>query len=113
MTRAGRSAIASYRCWVTSPLCRATLVSFLLLWMLAKAMLAAGNAYAALPLQTFRPYAETWACALEVLTLAHFVRRRGEDVLLANLGIGLGSVLVPFAVLHFVLSGALAALPPP
>lgn len=106
-----RSGVAAYRAWLASPLFRTTLVSFLLLWVLAKGMLAAGNAYAGAPPLTFRPYPETVACILELVTLAHFIRRRAEDVLLGNLGLGLPIVLVPFALLHFVLGGALAALP--
>jgi len=105
-----RSGVAAYRAWLASPLFRATLVSFLLLWLLAKAMLAAGNVYAGSPMLVFRPYPETAACLLEIVTLAHFIRRPGTDVLLGNLGLGLRNVLLPFAVLHFLLGGALSLL---
>ena len=91
--------------WLTTPLFRSYVGSFLVLWLVAKAALAAGARYAGLDPLTFRPYHEAWACALELLVLAHFIRRRGEDVLLGNLGLHLGTALLPLALLHAVLSG--------
>ena len=92
--------------WVTTPLFRSYLVSFLVLWVVAKTALAAGAAYYGLDPFAFQPYSETWACVLELLVLAHFIRRRGEDVLLGNIGLDLGTALLPVALLHFALSGA-------
>ncbi len=110
MARAGRSGVAAYGCWLASPLFRSTLASFLLLWLLAKGMLGAGSAFAGDSPLTFRPFAETLACLFELVTLAHFIRRPGTDVLLGNIGLGLAIILLPFAVLHFLLGGALAVL---
>jgi hypothetical protein len=82
-------------------------VSFLILWAVAKTALGAGAAYYGLDPFAFQPYHETWACVLELLVLAHFIRRRGEDVLLGNLGLDLGDALLPVVPLHFALSAAL------
>ena len=95
--------------WVATPLCRSYLVSFLVLWVVAKTALGAGAAYYGLDPVAFQPYNETWACVLELLVLAHFIRRRGEDVLLGNIGLELGDALLPFVPLHFALSAALGA----
>jgi hypothetical protein len=98
------------RWWITSPLFRSYLAAFLILWVLAKTAIAGGAALAGLEPFAFQPYYETWACALELLTLAHFIHRRGEDVLLGNLGLGLGTALLPLALAHAALSGAVAVL---
>ena len=92
--------------WITTPLFRSYLVSFLVLWVVAKTALAAGAWYYELDPLAFQPYNEMWACVLELLVLAHFIRRRGEDVLLGNIGLDLGTALLPFALLHVALSGA-------
>ena len=92
--------------WVATPLWRSYLVSFLILWVVAKTALGAGAAVSGLDPFAFQPYNESWACVLELLVLAHFIRRRGEDVLLGNIGLDLGTALLPFALLHFALSGA-------
>jgi hypothetical protein len=107
--------------WLTSPLFRSYLTSFLILWIVAKAAIVGGAmAVAAIvgarlaepdPL-AFAPRAETWACVLELLVLAHFIRRRGEDVLLGNLGLGLGDALAPLVVVHATLSAAVALIGP-
>jgi hypothetical protein len=49
---------------------------------------------------------------LELLVLAHFIRWRGEDVLLGNLGLGLGDALLPLALVHGALSAAVALIGP-
>lgn len=95
--------------WVATPLWRSYLVSFLVLWVVARTALGAGAAYYELDPFAFQPYNETWGCVLELLVLAHFIRRRGEDVLLGNLGLDLGDALLPFVPLHFALSGLLGA----
>lgn len=95
--------------WVATPLWRSYLVSFLVLWVVAKTALVAGAAYYGLDPVAFQPYNETWACVLELLVLAHFIRRRGEDVLLGNLGLELGDALLPFVPLHCALSALLGA----
>jgi len=98
--------------WVTGPLFRSYLGSFSILWVLTKSTLAAHDRVTGLDPFVFQPQSETWACVLELLVLTHFIRRRGEDVLLGNLGLGLGSALLPFALAHAALSGALALLAP-
>jgi hypothetical protein len=95
--------------WVTTPLFRSYLGSFAILWGITKAALAMGAGRAGLPPLQFAPYGETWACVIELLVLAHFARRRGEDVLLGNIGLDLGDALLPFVPLHFALSGVLGA----
>ena len=96
--------------WVTSRLFRSYLVSFLILWVVAKSALAGSAAVAGLDPFAFQPLSETWACVLEVLVLAGFIRRRGEDVLLGNLGLELGGALLPLALAHAALSGTLAVI---
>lgn len=107
--------------WLTSPLFRSYLASFVILWVVAKAavvvgaMAIAGNVatrLAELDPWALAPRAETWACALELLVLAHFIRRRGEDVLLGNLGLGLGDALAPFVAVHALLTAAVALIGP-
>lgn len=95
--------------WVTTRLFRSYLASFLIVWLIAKVALAAGARLAGSPLLRFAAYGETWACAVELLVLAHFARRRGEDILLANIGLDLGDALLPFVPLHFALSGVVGA----
>lgn len=107
--------------WLTSPLFRSYLTSFLILWVVAKAA-AIGGAMVIAPIigarpaeldpWGFAPHAETWACVFELLVLAHFIRRRGEDVLLGNLGLGLGDALAPFVAMHALLSAAVALIGP-
>ena len=104
--------------WLTSPLFRSYLTSFLILWTVAKAAIV-GGALAMAAVVTarlaepdpwaFAPQTETWACVLELLVLAHFIRRRGEDVLLGNIGLELGDALLPLVPLHFALSAVLGA----
>lgn len=107
--------------WVTSPLFRSYLASFLILWTVAKAAIVSGAMAVAamfgarladIDPWAVAPRAETWACVLELLVLAHFIRRRGEDVLLGNLGLGLGDALAPFVLVHASLSAAVALIGP-
>ena len=107
--------------WLTSPLFQSYLTSFLILWTAARVAVVGGAmAFAALagaPLAAVDPWAvapraETWECVLELLVLAHFVRRRGEDVLLGNLGLGLGDALAPFVAVHALLAAAVAVVRP-
>jgi hypothetical protein len=95
--------------WVATPLFRSYLASFLTLWVIGKVTLAVGAARAGLPPLRFAPGGEMWACVLELMVLAHFVRRWGEDVLLGNLGLDLGDALLPFVLVRFTLSGVLGA----
>lgn len=95
--------------WVTTPLFRSYLGSLLILWVVGKSMLAVHAALIGLDPFAFQPQSEAWACVLELLVLAHFIRRRGEDVLLGNIGLELGDALLPFVPLHFALSAVLGA----
>ena len=107
--------------WLTSPLFRSYVASFLILWVVAKAAVVGGAVaiaaivgvrLAELDPWAFAPQAETWACVVELLVLAHFIRRRGEDVLLGNFGLGLGDALAPFVAVHALLAAAVALIGP-
>ncbi|MGH7614296.1 MAG: hypothetical protein ACREMW_09705 [Gemmatimonadales bacterium] len=94
--------------WVTSPLFARQAVDFTLLWLVLKAANAMTAMKAGLPPLEFRPGVEAGALAFECVALLVFMRRAREDVLLANLGLGVPVVLLPFAVLHILLSGVAA-----
>lgn len=96
--------------WLGSPLFRSYLTSFLILWVVAKVAIVSGARLSGFEPWAFEPWAETWACVLELLVLAHFIRWRGEDVLLGNLGLGLGDALLPLALVHGALSAAVALI---
>lgn len=98
--------------WLASPLFRSYLASFLILWVVAKVAIVSGARLSGFDPWAFEPWAETWACVLELLVLAHFIRWRGEDVLLGNLGLGLGDALLPLALVHGALSAAVALIAP-
>ena len=87
---------------------RPYVVAFLVLYVALK-LANAGTAFAAeLPPFAFRPLSEALACAVELTVLWTFVRRRGEDVFLANLGVSRARLLGPLALLHLILSGLVA-----
>lgn len=96
--------------WLTSPLFARQLGDFLLLWIVFKGANAATAVRAGLPPLAFRPGSEAAALGFECLALLVFLRRAREPVLLANLGLGRVTVLLPFAALHAALSLGLAAL---
>lgn len=98
------------RAWLASPLFSRQAVDFALLWLVLKSANALGAARVGLAPLGFRPGVEAGALAFECFALLVFMRRAREDVLLANLGLGVPVVLLPFALLHILLSVVVAAL---
>lgn len=98
------------RVWLTGPFFPRQLRDFLLLWTVFKALNVATAIQAGLPPVGFRPATEAAALGFECLGLFVFLRRARELVPAANAGIGLGLLLLPFAMLHVVLGLILAAL---
>lgn len=89
---------------------RAYVVRFTLLWIAAK---AANSFYARLlllPPFGFRPWSEIVICVIELAVLTLFIRQADEDILLGNMGLRLGTALLPFVPLHFLLSGVLTLI---
>ncbi len=83
---------------------------FLLLWVVFKAANAATAANAGLALLAFHPWAEAAALGFECVALLAFLRRARESVLMANLGLDVPLVLLPFCLLHVAMSLTVAAL---
>ena len=96
--------VPSLTIWLRSRLLRSYLRAFILLWLIAKVAMIAGAVLYHAPLFAFHPFGEAVACAVELWLIALFVRRSHEDILLANLGWPLGTVLAPLALVHFILS---------
>lgn len=98
------------RAWLASPLFSRQAVDFVLLWLVLKGANAMSAAKAGLTPLGFRLGVEAGALAFECFALLVFMRRAREDVLLANLGLGVPVVLLPFALLHILLSAFVAVL---
>jgi len=102
--------LTAVRAWLASPLFSRQAVDFALLWLVLKGANAMAAAQVGLTPLGFRPGAEAGALAFEWFALLVFMRRAREDVLLANLGLGVPVVLLPFALLHILLSAVVAVL---
>ena len=59
----------------------------------------------------FHPISEAILCGLELWIIALFLRSSGEDILLGNLGLGMGNALAPLVPVHALLSAAISFLP--
>jgi hypothetical protein len=104
------SAGRAVRAWLTSRLFARQLIDFLLLWMAFKAVNAGTALNAGLAPLAFRPWAEAAALGFECGALLVFLRGARERVLLANLGLDVPLVLLPFFLLHVAMSLGVAAL---
>ena len=90
--------------WLRSVLFRSYLWDFLLLWLLVKGVNVLVARFSGLPMLAFRSGSEIIACGIELLALREFIRRRDEDILLANLGWPVAAALAPLVLVHIVLS---------
>ena len=102
--------LTAVRAWLASSLFSRQAVDFALLWLVLKGANAMSAAKVGLAPLGFRPSVEAGALAFECFALLVFIRRAREDVLLANLGLGVPLVLFPFALLHILLSAVVAVL---
>jgi hypothetical protein len=96
--------------WLTTPLCRAYVRRFLLLWIAGKIVNAIMAARVGLPPFGFRFGAEFGMCAFELGALIIIIKRSNDDILLGNLGLTLAEVSAPLVILHFMLSALVALL---
>jgi hypothetical protein len=79
-------------------------------WVIAKIAGAVGARLVGLPLFAFRPTGELIACCWEVAAVYLALRLRREHIYLNHLGLGLGHLLLPFVLLHFMVDLALSAV---
>lgn len=106
----GFSRERALRAWLSSRLFARQLADFVLLWMVFKGANGFTAVQAGLSPLGFRPGSEAGALTFECLALLVFMRRQRETLLLASLGLDLPLVLLPFALLHTILSLAVSAL---
>jgi hypothetical protein len=100
----------SLRLWLRSALFHAYLRRFVLLWIVGKIANAATARASDLPPFSFRPGTEIVTLAFELGVVVIFIRRSNEDILIGNLGVSVPAAVAPLAIVHVLLSAALALL---
>lgn len=96
--------------WLRSALFHAYLRRFVLLWIAGKIANAATASAIDLPPFGFRPGTEIVTLAFELGVVVIFIKRSNEDILIGNLGLSLPVAVAPLAIVHLILSAALALL---
>jgi hypothetical protein len=94
--------------WLRSALFHAYLRRFVLLWIAGKIANAGTAHLIGIPPLAFRPASEIVTLAFELGVVVIFIKRSNEDILLGNLGLSLPAAVAPLAIVHFILSAALA-----